>query len=134
MKLLATLWLLALALPAAALAGRIDLSRGPATVRAGGGVYGTVSLPAGRALVLQGKSGWIRVTDLAGDLRLRCPNGLHSGTSKRDAKRRLVVFCMGLGPGARVYGSRFELAASARRWTMTVPAGAAGQVMGPGLR
>lgn len=122
-RLTYALVLAALVLPAAAAAKTLDVE-GPLTLKGQGQLRGeleTANPARTRPVVLGGSAGVVRFVDLAGDLRVQCAGRSRAGK----------VYTCRLGVmRARLHGSHFRLALSARMYGMRLPEGVAGTLHG----
>ena len=124
------LLLLALALPAAAMAKQTEIT-GPATLAGAafvGGELTMASLDEQRPFVFAGRAGYVGFLDLAGDLKVRCTGKGESNSKETDKGR--VYICMGRGGAAKVIGSHFRFRGFALRYRIQVPEGASGEIHG----
>ncbi len=121
--------LVALAVPAAAVAKVIDVS-GPATIAGHGPVRGMLRSADGPARVEFHLSGKILVSGKADDLQVSC-EGARVKTRNHVNRRGLkLVGCIGRRMTVVVSATVFHFGANARRYLIQIPEGVSGKLSG----
>ena len=124
--------LIALLVPAAAVAATNGEVTGPVALTGNGYFGGELELELGEAqrpLRIVGRIGYVGFLDLGGDLKVRC--GAQSRLTVRRSEQGRVFFCKGRFGEAVALGSHFVFRGFAARYKLQVPAGASGTLNGP---
>jgi hypothetical protein len=124
--------LIALLVPAAAVAAGSSDVTGPVTLTGNGYFGGELTMQLGeeqRPLRVVGRIGYVGFLDLGGDLKVRC-GGRARPTTQRTEQGR-VYLCKGRFGQAVALGSHFAFRGFAARYQLQLPAGAAGTLNGP---
>lgn len=119
--------LVALLVPAAAVAAPGSEVDGPMTIGGKGFFGGELRMELGdaqRPVRIVGKLGYVGFLDLGGDLKVRCVGRGRMAT--RDTEQGRVYLCKGRAGQALVSGSHFKLRGFAKRYRIHVPEGASG--------
>ncbi len=120
--------LAAFAVPAAASATSIELDGKAVSLAARGPVRGELTAAGDvRPVLIRGKARFVRVTDLGGDLKVRC-NG-RSAQRKNDEGQTVFV-CAGRGLLMAIRGGHFRLNALAVKLQIRIPDGYSGLIGG----
>lgn len=127
--------LVALLVPASAVAAAGSEVDGPTTVGGRGFFGGELRMELGdgqRPVRIVGKIGYVGFLDLGGDLKVRCAGRGRMAT--KDTEQGRVYLCKGRGGQAVVSGSHFAFRGFAKRFRIHVPEGASGTLHGVGGR
>jgi hypothetical protein len=132
MRWFAACALIALLVPAAAVAAAGTEVAGPATLTGNGHFGGELRMGLSdgqRPLRISGRIGYVGFLDLGGDLKVRC--GARSRPTVRRSAQGRVYLCKGRFGHAVALGSHFVFRGFAARYKLDVPAGASGTLNGP---
>jgi hypothetical protein len=133
-KMIAAAAFVTLLVPVAAVAKDANVS-GPVKLAGKGFFGGELAMAATdgqRPVRIAGRSGYVGILDLGGDLKVRCTG--KSRVQRKQTERGTVFLCAGPGSVAVVLGSHFTFRGFAAAYHVLIPAGARGTFHGRFVR